>query len=418
MLTLITYAQISTKFLLSYFTNLRTSFHDTLSIIGFVIMTVIGVQILSGIMLSFSLMAEPMLVPLVRDEEDLIDLYIDDFLWMHERGVDMIIISLFLHLLRKLYLLINNLEQEYSWKSGAIIFVIIQGTIFAGLTLSCTHLSEITLTIAANTAQSLTLFKGDLFYFIFTDKLLNTDTLVRLAYLHYILPFWLMYLGVIHGVDMHYDWKSEYTVNGISLEMMWWDEALSNEVGKTVEIISICGIICLFLYSNPEALSYEIFMWGDIGMNNDIRFYGVAPHWYFRPYMAWLIACPYHYAGIFGLGFFFFSIYFQVAIFSVAELHSYKISKNWLLQLFNLNYNNTQWNSNCVENSLWWRLSFSILLVAILYTMSYLPYGRFYNRLGGNFALLCAYFYIFFYLGFVYMRHSWILSSSKLNLLN
>jgi len=28
----------------------------------------------------------------------------------------------------------------------------------------------------------------------------------------------------------------------------------------------------------PEALSYEIFMWGDIGLMPDVRFYGVAPH--------------------------------------------------------------------------------------------------------------------------------------------
>jgi len=41
------------------------------------------------------------------------------------------------------------------------------------------------------------------------------------------------------------------------------------------------------MYPEPESLSYEIFMWGDIGIVNDVRFYGVAPHWYFRPFMAW-----------------------------------------------------------------------------------------------------------------------------------
>jgi hypothetical protein len=53
-------------------------------------------------------------------------------------------------------------------------------------------------------------------------------------------------------------------------------------------------------------LSYEIFMWGDVGFINDIRFYGVAPHWYFRPLMAWLLVCPFHKLGIAGLVFFFF----------------------------------------------------------------------------------------------------------------
>jgi hypothetical protein len=40
-------------------------------------------------MLSFSLVLEPMIVPMVREEEDVEDLYIDDFFWLHERGVDL-----------------------------------------------------------------------------------------------------------------------------------------------------------------------------------------------------------------------------------------------------------------------------------------------------------------------------------------
>jgi hypothetical protein len=40
---------------------------------------IIANQLVSGTMLAFSLIPEPMMIPLVRDEEDLEDLYIDDF---------------------------------------------------------------------------------------------------------------------------------------------------------------------------------------------------------------------------------------------------------------------------------------------------------------------------------------------------
>jgi len=36
-------------------------------------------QLVSGTMLSFSLVPEAMMVPIVRDEEDIEDLYTDDF---------------------------------------------------------------------------------------------------------------------------------------------------------------------------------------------------------------------------------------------------------------------------------------------------------------------------------------------------
>ena len=70
----------------------------------------------------------------------------------------------------------------------------------------------------------------------------------------------------------------------------------------------IVYFIGLYLFHEPEPLSYEIFMWGDVGAVVDVRYLGVAPHWYFRPFMSWLTVCPYHKIGIFGLLVFFFLV--------------------------------------------------------------------------------------------------------------
>jgi hypothetical protein len=63
-----------------------------------------------------------MLIPIIRDEEDLENLFIDDFFWLHERGVDLIFIFIYFHLLRKMYLNIFYLEQEFAWKSGVFSY--------------------------------------------------------------------------------------------------------------------------------------------------------------------------------------------------------------------------------------------------------------------------------------------------------
>ena len=62
-----------------YFVELRISFHESIALTGFVIFMVIYNQIISGIMLSFSLITESMYIPLVREEEDAENLYNDDF---------------------------------------------------------------------------------------------------------------------------------------------------------------------------------------------------------------------------------------------------------------------------------------------------------------------------------------------------
>ena len=432
-------------YLYKYFANLKVAYHVLGALWGFIIFIIIFNQCLSGIMLAFSASNECMMVVFSREEEDSENNYIDDFFWLHERGVDIVIISSFFHFLRKLYLGINDLEQEYSWKTGIFAFLIVQLTVFAGLVLCTTHLSEITLIIAANALHTFFLFIGKPYWWPFTDKLLNTDTLIRLMYLHYCVAFFLLYLGLMHGVDMHYDWKSTSMFSGVKQQLNWWDEALSNELGLLLNFIVILGCIGEFLYSEPEALSYEIFMWGDIGIINDVRFYGVAPHWYFRPYMAWLIACPYHYVGIFGLIFFFLVLYFQVSLFGTSDMENLKYYNTMhtfyqeildysirnklisffipevyfklkLSKLYSKVYNN--WNTINYDISLQWWLSYGLFVVAILYTLSFLPYGRFYNKLGGNFGLLLTYFYIFGFLTFMFLRNSWVLNNNKINLIN
>ena len=431
-------------YIYKYFTNLKVAYHVMGALWGFLVFVVIVNQCLSGIMLSFSLVNDCMLIALSREEEDSENNYIDDFFWLHERGVDAVIITSFFHLLRKLYLGINDIEQEYSWKTGVFAFLIIQVTIFAGLVLCTTHLSEITLTIAVNALHTFFIFTGKPYWWFFTDKLLNTDTIIRMMYLHYCIAFFLLFLGLMHGVDMHYDWKSKGFFNGIKQQLNWWDEALSNELSLLINFLIILGCIGVFLYSEPEALSYEIFMWGDIGIVTDVRFYGVAPHWYFRPYMAWLIACPYHYVGIFGLVFFFLVLYFQVSLFGNSELENLKTNNTFysfyheiinlllkykffslilstsffkkIINIQNKNYNN--WNTTNYDISLQWLISYSLFFISILYTLSFLPYGRFYNKLGGNFALLFSYFYIFGFLTFNFFRNSWILSNNKINIIN
>ena len=73
------YFNINISNLIKYFIVLSVPFHDINSLLGFFTFLTIFANLLSGTMLSFSLIPEPMIVPIVRNEEDLEDLYTDDF---------------------------------------------------------------------------------------------------------------------------------------------------------------------------------------------------------------------------------------------------------------------------------------------------------------------------------------------------
>lgn len=395
-------------FLAKYFVQLRIAFHELPSLFGFCIFLVIYNQLVSGVMLSLSLVPESMYIPLVREEEDAETLYTDDFFWLHERGVDLLVIFIFLHLFRKFYLNTMSLEQEYAWKGGVLLFLLTQFVIFSGLTLCCTHLSDITLTIATNAFHSFCLFVGKLYWLAFPDQTLNVDTVTRLAYLHYITAFLLAYFGTYHGVDMHYDWKPEESFEGVKQELNWYDEAVLNELGQFITMIIVIGIICVYLYEEPEALNYEIFMWGDVGMQVDVRFFGVAPHWYFRPYMSWLIACPFHYTGLLGLLLFFVGFYFQPNIIGQSEQQEYSPLKSLIFSFYfwvkDLTSRVFPIFKTSAEKEFFYQITYGILLIVMWYVFSYLPFGRFFNRVGGNAISLVAFIYLFVYMSTTILR--------------
>ena len=399
------YYTLSIISLCKRFSIMTVGLHSQVSVTGFLILIILASQIISGVMLSFSFLPEPMIAPISRDEEDIENQFTDIFFWIHERGVDTLFIFSYIHLFRKLFMANIDIEVESSWKSGLFVFLIFQVVVFFGLVLCCTHLSEITLTIAANILHTFFLFKGKAYWWLFTDKQLNTDTLIRLAYAHYLSAFYMMYLGVLHGIEMHYDWKTDSSFDGYDSELSWWDEALTSEISYSILFLFCVFLSSLFLFEEPEALSYEIFMWGDVGMVTDVRYYGVAPHWYFRPFMAWLIACPHHITGILGLLFFMISLYFQPTIHGVnySSLYKKKLLNTLSRKKFNvINIPN--------EFNMYYSAMFGLFLISCLYAASFLPYGRFFNRIGGNMGLLYSYFFIFIFLGIPRVRKPLLLN--------
>lgn len=390
------------KFLARYFVKLQIAFHELPALFGFCVFLTIYNQLVTGVMLSFSLVPESMYIPLSREEEDAETLYTDDFFFLHERGVDLLVIFLFLHMFRKLYINALGPEQELAWKGGVLLFLLAQFVIFTGLTLCCTHLSDVTLTIAINAFNSFCLFIGKVAWVVAPDYTLNIDTVVRLAYLHYITAFMLGFFGVYHGVDMHYNWKTEEAFDGVFQELDWNDEAVINEVGQLLNLLVIFGLLCVILYPDPDALNYELFMWGDVGMQVDVRYFGVAPHWYFRPYMGWLVACPFHYLGLIGLILFFIGFYFQPNIMRPNEWQDYSAPRAMLLYVYfwvaDLSKKVLDLVGVSPEKEWFYEITFTFFLISIWYAFSYLPYGRFFNRLGGNDSSLLIYIYLYLYL--------------------
>lgn len=78
--------------------------------------------------------------------------------------MDFLYISINVHVVRKFYVMAFNKEQSLAWKSGVFLFLLLHAVIFFGLVLCCTHLSEVTLTIAGNVVHTVFCFIGKFYW--------------------------------------------------------------------------------------------------------------------------------------------------------------------------------------------------------------------------------------------------------------
>ena len=97
-------------------------------------------------------------------------------------------------------------------------------------------------------------------YWIFTDETLNTDTLARLMYLHYILPFIALFLSVDHMVDMHYNHRDTNKLSSRRVTYNWYYEILKKELFSYIHLLTVIMLFGLLVFEENESLSYEYFM--------------------------------------------------------------------------------------------------------------------------------------------------------------
>jgi len=105
--------------------------------------------------------------------------------------------------------------------------------VFLGITLSATHLGDLTLTIAANIFWSLFGFTHEAYCIVFTNKHLNVDQLTRLMVAHYILAWYYTYLVQSHVLHIHESWDlnsgSSAPQDGSTPKLSWYLDALQRE---------------------------------------------------------------------------------------------------------------------------------------------------------------------------------------------
>ena len=372
------------------------------SITGFVLFTAILLQIASGFYLACYYLPEPGLVVELREEMFLETRYGFEIYSTHVRGVDVLFVCSYWHIIKKIYLRNFVGSETDGWMLGGYAFLFFHYIVGLGICLSASHLSDLTFTIAANIYWSLFDNLHKTYYVIFTNKHLNADQLIRLMILHYISPVYYLTLVQLHIFYCHESWDTGSNFNTHESKKLsyvtWFYDAFSKEFGD-----AWFNIIVFFSYFWHHSFyafpnNYFFFEHWNTYEVEDINFFQVAPHWYFRPLMGLLVVSPTHYEGLMWLGGFFLLLSIMPMLhkwYSGSERITYELP--WSVFMLHV-------------------LLFFIFTFSLFTTASILPCGRYYYDpecgYGGNIFIKFSYQYVYFYLGWliynVELIESWL----------
>ena len=374
-----------------FINRLVIPFSSVTSIIGFMLFSTILMQLLSGFFLGWYYMPEPGLVIELREEVFNDTRFGAEVFYMHVRGVDTLFVLSYMHILKKIYLKNFVTSESDGWLLGGYAFFWFHLIVALGISLSATHLSDLTLTIIANIFWSVFNFIYKTYYIIFTNKHLNTDQLTRLMMLHYFTPWYYLYLVKLHVLFCHESWDSDSGENIYEDKsgsyVSWFYDAFLKEIQDAW--YWTLYVFCYFFvhHFSPSTVNYFFFERWNISELDEIRFYGVAPHWYFRPLMGLLVVSPSHYEGLFWMALWF------ILLAALPIIYNLYNSSNSYLPVIPM------------QSSMPQTIAFILFMLSMYCTASMLPCGRYYYAPEGGYVgnpwVKFSYQYAYLYMAWI-----------------
>jgi len=123
--------------------------------------------------------------------------------YIHANGASIFFILVYLHIGRGLYYGSYIQPREKVWGIGVIIFIIMMATAFIGYVLPWGQMSFWGATVITNLLSAIPYIGQDLVEWLWGGYSINNPTLNRFYSLHYLLPFIIAGLVILHLIALH-----------------------------------------------------------------------------------------------------------------------------------------------------------------------------------------------------------------------
>ena len=209
--------------------------------------------------------------------------------YMHANGASMFFLAVYIHMIRNLYYGSYKAPREVLWILGCLIYLAMMATAFIGYVLPWGQMSFHGAVVITNLFGALPIIGKPITTWLWGGFAVDNPTLNRFFSLHYLLPFVIAGLVVLHIWALHVPGNNNPT--GVNVKSKS-DTVPFHPYYTVKDGFAIAVFLLLyasFVFYNPNVLGHAD---NYIPANPLVTPAHIVPEWYFLPFYAILRAVP------------------------------------------------------------------------------------------------------------------------------
>ena len=209
--------------------------------------------------------------------------------YIHQNGASMFFVAVYIHIFRGLYFGSYKEPREVLWILGVIIFLLMMATAFMGYVLPWGQMSFWGATVITNLFSALPLIGPAIVEWLWGGFAVDNPTLNRFFSLHYLLPFMIAGVVVLHIWALHVAGNNNPT--GVSVKSNQ-DTVPFHPYITIKDFFALAVFLLVFSWFIFYAPNYMGHPDNYIEADPLITPAHIVPEWYFLPFYAILRAVP------------------------------------------------------------------------------------------------------------------------------
>lgn len=217
--------------------------------------------------------------------------------YMHANGASMFFIVVYSHIFRGLYYGSYMSPREHLWCSGVVIFLLMMATAFMGYVLPWGQMSFWGATVITNLFSAIPFIGPSVVEWLWGGFSVDNATLNRFFSLHFVMPFVIAGLVIIHIALLHRDGSNNpLGVESSSDKISFYPYFYVKDLFSLMCFVVFFSVILFYF---PNLLGHPDNYIPANPMSTPAH---IVPEWYFLPFYAILRSIPDKLGGVLAMG--------------------------------------------------------------------------------------------------------------------